>query len=132
MTLKRSAATFACVSALAGSVLGGVAYADPDNTGTVTYSYYDCSGDVDPFDAVKQPGGAAALHVEGGGTFVVLQGVVLGNQTVDDVFYANGTVLYDTPGFSKGTNGLPTITCTNRSATSGILQRVLGYFAPTK
>ena len=57
--------------------------------------------------------------------------VVLGDQTVNGTFYADGTVLFETPGFS-GTNGLPTITCTNTSPVSGITARVTGYVAPTK
>ena len=61
-----------------------------------------------------------------------MKAVVLGDQTVGGTFYADGTVLFATPGFSEGKNNLPTITCTNLSATSGILARVTGYIAPTK
>jgi uncharacterized cupin superfamily protein len=47
------------------------------------------------------------------GNFVAMKSVVLGDQTVDDTFYADGTVLFETPGFS-GPNGLPTITARTR------------------
>jgi hypothetical protein len=120
------------VSAIAGTVLGGAANADPSNGGTLTYHFYDC-GTVQDFDAVKQPSQAAALHLlDGSGTFVAMKAVVLGDQTANGTFYANGTVLFATPGFSEGTNKLPTITCTNLSQTSRILARVTGYIAPTK
>jgi acid phosphatase class B len=61
-----------------------------------------------------------------------MKAVILGDQTVGGTFYADGTVLFATPGFSEGKNNLATITCTNLSATSGILARVTGYIAPTK
>jgi len=119
------------VPAIAGSVLGGVANADPSNRKTLTYFFHDC-GSVQDFYAVKQPSQAAALHLlDGRGTFVAVKAVVLGDQTVGGTFYADGTVLFATPGFS-GKNKLATITCTNLSATSGILARVTGYIAPTK
>jgi hypothetical protein len=131
MRLRRSAAAFACVSAIAGSVVGGVANADPSNRKTLTYFFHDCGSRPD-FYAVKQPSQAAALHLlDGSGTFVAVKAVVLGDQTVGGTFYADGTVLFATPGFS-GKNKLATITCTNLSATSGILARVTGYIAPTK
>jgi hypothetical protein len=135
MRLKRSAATFACLSALAGSVLGGGANADPGNSGTVTYDFTQCvassGGSVPDFQAVKEFGQAAALHLlNGSGNFIAMEAVVLGDQTVNGTFYADGTVLFSTPGFS-GPNGLPTITCTNTSPVSGITARVTGYIAPS-
>jgi hypothetical protein len=134
MRLRRSAATFACLSALAGSVLGGVAKADPSNSGTVTYDFTQCvassGGSVPDFQAVKEFSQAAALHLlNGSGNFIAMKAVVLGDQTVNGTFYVNGTVLFSTPGFS-GPNGLPTITCTNTSPVSGINARVTGYIAP--
>lgn len=81
---------------------------------------------------MKQPSEAAALHLaDDTGNFVAMKAVVLGNQTVNGTFYADGTILFETPGFS-GPNGLPTITCTNTSPVSGITARVTGYIAPTK
>jgi hypothetical protein len=130
MELKRFAATLVCISALAAG-FGGVAIADPDNGKTLTYTFTDCTSGPD-FQAVKQLSEAAALHlVDGSGNFIAMKAVVLDDQTVNGTFYADGTVLFATPGFS-GPNGLPTITCTNTSATSGITSRVTGYIAPTK
>jgi hypothetical protein len=135
MNLRRSAATFACLAAMAGSVLGGIANADPSNGNTLTYAFTQCvastGGSVPDFQAVKQLSQAAALHLlDGRGNFVAMKAVVLGDQTVNGTFYADGTVLFATPGFSD-TNGLPTITCTNTSPLSGILERVTGYIAPS-
>jgi hypothetical protein len=59
-----------------------------------------------------------------------MKSVVLGDQTVNGTFYADGTVLFNTPGFS-GINGLPTVTCTNTSPVSGLMTRVTGYIAPS-
>ena len=130
MRLKRSAAALVCVSALAGS-LGGVATAEPNNDKTLTYSFTDCTSGSD-FEAVKQPSEAAALHlVDGSGNVVAMKAVVEGDQTVNGTFYADGTVLFATPGFS-GPNDLSTITCTSTSPVSGITSRVTGYIAPTK
>ena len=132
MRLRRSAAIFLCLSAAAGSVLGGVANAGPN---TLTYDFTQCvasaGGSVPDFQAVKQLSQAAALHLpDGSGNFIVMEAVVLGDQTVNGTFYADDTVLFATPGFS-GTNGLPTITCTNTSPLSGITARVTGYIAPS-
>jgi len=130
MGIKRSAFTVVCVSVLA-AVSGGTASAEPDNDRTLTYHLTACTSGPD-FDAVKQPGQAAALHLaDDTGNFVSMKAVVLGNQTVNGTFYADGTILFETPGFS-GPNGLPTITCTNTSPVSGITARVTGYIAPSK
>jgi hypothetical protein len=134
MTLRRSAATLACLSVIAGSVLGGSAQADPSNPGTVTYDFTDCvdsDGDaVLDFQAVKEFSEGAALHLlDGSGTFVAMKAVVDGDQTVNGTFYADGTVLFATPGFDR--NGLPTITCTNTSPVSGLTALVTGYIAPS-
>jgi hypothetical protein len=130
MQLKRCLALLTCTpTLLVGSA--GMASAQPDNGRTVTYEFSDCTSGSD-FEAVKQLGQAAALHlVDGSGNFVAMKSVVLGDQTIDGTFYADGTVLFETPGFS-GRNGLPTITCTNTSPTSGITSRVTGYIAPPK
>lgn len=130
MRLKRSATALVCVSALAGS-FGGVATAEPNNDKTLTYVFTECTSGPSYFEAVKQPSEAAALHLVGGsGNFVAMKAVVEGDQTVNGTFYANGTVLFATPGFS-GPNNLPTITCLSTSPVSGITSRVTGYIAPT-
>jgi hypothetical protein len=124
MTLSRSAATLACLSVIAGSVLGGVAKADPSNDTTLTYEFTQCVASngaaVPNFQAVKQPSQGAALHLlDGSGNFVLMKAVDL-----------DGNVLFEVPGFS-GRNGLPTITCTNTSPLSGTTARVTGYIAPS-
>jgi hypothetical protein len=100
----------------------------------VTYGFTDCvdsDGDaVLDFQAVKEFSEGAALHLlDGSGTFVAMKAVVDGDQTVNGTFYADGTILFATPGFD--TNGLPTITCTNTSPVSGITALVTGYIAPS-
>ena len=135
MRLRRSAATFACLSALVGSVFGGLAKADPSNGNTLVYQFTQCvastGGSVPDFQAVKQLSQAAALHLlNGSANFVAMAAVVLGNQTVDGIFYADGTVLFETPGF-PGRNGLPTITCTNTSPLTGITERGRGSMSQT-
>src|SRR5436190_7410099 len=135
--LRGITATGVCVPAagVGVTVPAGIAYADPSNGHTATYSFTQCvdstGRSVADFEAVKQFGQAAALHLlDGRGNFVAMAAVVLGDQTVSGTFYADGTVLFQTPGF-VGTNGLRTITCTNTSPVSGIRSRVTGYVAPT-
>src|SRR5437588_381956 len=98
----------ACLSAAAGSIFVGAASADPSNANTLTYSFTQCvsssGASVADFQAVKQLSQAAAQHlVDGSGNFVAMAAVVLGDQTVNGTFYADGTVLFQTPGFA-GTN----------------------------
>jgi hypothetical protein len=124
MTLRRSAATLACLSAIAGSVLGGVAKADPSNDRTLTYEFTGCRDSngaaVPNFQAVKQPGQAAAVHLlDGRGNFLFMR--------AEDL---DGNLLFEVPGFT-GRNGLPTITCINTSPLSGTTARVTGYIAPS-
>lgn len=74
------------------------------------------------------------LLTDGSGTFVVQRAVVAdvvdgGSYGFDDTFYLAGTVLFHTPGLEK--NNLPTITCLNTSATSGITSWVTGKIAST-
>jgi len=130
MRLKRYLAILGCLSVLAAGGVG-TAGAEPDNEKTAVYSFTDCTSGPD-FEAVKQLGQAAALHIsDARGNFVAMKAVVLGDQTVDGTFYADGTVLFETLGFS-GRNGLPTVTCTNTSPVSGITLRVTGHIAPSK
>jgi hypothetical protein len=125
MTLRRPAATLACLSAIAGSVLGGDAKADPSNDSTLTYEFTQCKSDatdadVPDFKGVKQPSEAAAVHLlDGSGTFLFMR--------AEDL---EGNLLFETPGF-LGTNGLPTITCLNTSPLSGTTALVTGYIAPS-
>ena len=122
--MKRLIATLACAAVVLGSVLGGVAGADSK----LTYYFYKC-GKVKAFYAVKQESGSGSFNLVGSNqTFVVKKAVVLGDQTVGGTFYADGTVLFDTPGFS-GTKTDPAVTCTSLSPESGMLARVTGSFS---
>lgn len=49
---------------------------------------------------------------------VAMKAEVEGDQTVNGIDYEHGHVLFATPGFS-GTNGLPTITCTDKYRSRG-------------
>jgi len=122
--MKQLMATLACAAAVLGSVLGGVAGAESK----LTY-YFDKCGKVKAFYAVKQESGSGSFKLVGSTqTFVVKKAVVLGDQTVGGTFYVDGTVLFDTPGFS-GTKTDPAVTCTSLSPESGILARVTGSFS---
>jgi hypothetical protein len=112
-----SMAMMACMCALVLAVPGVVAGA-PSTSSLLTYHFTDCSGPAGTpttFDAVKQPGGAAALHlVQGRAIFVAMEAV--------DV--ASGDVLFTTPGF--GHNAVPTVTCRLIHPVTLTLQRVTG------
>lgn len=96
--------------------------ADPSTPATVTYHFTDCVGPAGTpaaFDAVKQPGSAAALHlVDGSGIFVAVSAV--------DV--ASGATLFATPGFQH--NAVATVACRLIHPVSGTLQAVVGMLAP--
>lgn len=100
----------------------GLASADPSTPATLTYHFTDCSGPAGTpvtFDAVKQPGGAAALHVvHGRGIFIAVQAT--------DV--ESGTILFSTPGFEH--NRLPTVACLLVHPVTQMLQSVVGMLAP--
>jgi hypothetical protein len=100
----------------------GLAAAAPSTPTTLTYHFTDCNGPAGSpttFDAVKQPGESAALHlVDARGTFVAMEAI--------DV--ASGTVLFTTPGFEH--NDVPTITCQIIHPVSATLQSVTGIIAP--
>jgi len=71
-----------------------------------------------PFEATKQPGGAAALHLIDGSVIFVLM------MAVTDT----GAVLFSTPGFQN--NGLPTVSCDLIQPTTGAHLRVTGLITP--
>lgn len=97
------------------------ASADPSTPRTLTYVFTGCTGPAGTpltFDAVKQPGGAAALHLTGSsGVFIVIQAV--------DV--ETGAVLFTTPGFQH--NDLTTIRCVVNPI-NGPEQLVTGLIVP--
>jgi hypothetical protein len=90
----------------------------------MTFSFTACSGPSGTpghFDAVKQPGAAAALHlVDGRGIFVAVRAT--------DV--ETGTVLFSTPGFEH--NQLPTVSCLLLHPVSQTWQSVVGMLAPVE
>jgi hypothetical protein len=99
----RSSLAVAAVLAALFAVTAGPAAAQPSNAKTLTYHFTDCSGPAGTpasFDAVKQPGGAAALHlVAGNAIFVVMR-------VVDE---ETGATVLSVPGFDH--NNVPTVTC---------------------
>src|SRR3954465_9213065 len=99
MKLQRIGSAVVCVVAAGVGVTApaGIAEADPSNGHTATYSMAQCvdstGRSVADFEAVKQFGQAAALHLlDGRGNFISMAAVVLGDQTVNGTFYADGTV----------------------------------------
>ena len=118
-----SASTVAAIGVLAGMLAcTGTATAQPSTPATLTYHFTHCigpSGTPDTFDAVKQPGSAAALHlVDGGGVFVAVEAIDVNT----------GTVLFTTPGFDD--NGLPTVSCDLIHPVTLTPQSVVGLIAP--
>jgi hypothetical protein len=112
-------------SAVAGAVLPGAgAWAAPSTPSTLTYEFTDCSGPAGTptsFDAVKQPGEGAALHLtDGSGIFVAM--------AASDA--VTGEVLFTTPGFEH--NDLPTVTCSVVNPRNSTLQLVTGLIAPVR
>lgn len=76
MARRRLVAGALAVAAACGAFAPG-AWAAPSTPRTLTYVFGNCEGPAgtpSSFTAVKQPGEAAALHVEnGGGTFVLME-----------------------------------------------------------
>jgi hypothetical protein len=121
--LARPRSTIALLALVAGAALpAAAASADPSTPSTLTYEFTACTGPVGTptqFDAIKQPGGAAALHLtDGSGVFITVQAV--------DV--ETGRVLFMTPGFKQ--NDLPTVTCSLANPTNGREQLVTGFVVP--
>ena len=119
------AARLVASMALAGLMLSATAppaAADPSTPATLTYHFTNCTGPAGTpvvLDAVKQPGGAAALHLaDGSGIFIAVQAV--------DV--ESGTILFSTPGFEH--NGLPAVACLLIHPVTQTLQSVVGKIAP--
>lgn len=94
----------------------------PSTPATLTFQFTACtgpSGTPAGFDAVKQPGSGAALHlVDGSGIFVAVSAV--------DV--ASGAVLFAIPGFEH--NGVATVACRLIHPVSGTVEAVVGMLAP--
>lgn len=123
MALSRSfIAVLASVAGVAGVLPAAEAWASPSTPSTLTYEFTDCigpPGTPTEFDAVKQPGEAAALHLtDGSGNFIAM--------AATDV--ETGDVLFTTPGFQK--NDLPTVTCSVINPRNGREQLVTGLIVP--
>jgi hypothetical protein len=105
---------------VAGAALPATAAsADPSTPSTLTYEFTGCTGTPTDFDAVKQPGGAAALHLtDSSGVFIAVQAV--------DV--ETGALLFTTPGFQL--NDLTTVTCSVVNPVDGKEQVVTGFIVP--
>jgi hypothetical protein len=109
-------------SALTSALFAGVASAAPHNDATLLYSFTNCDSHAD-FQAVKQPSGAASVHlVDGSGNFLFMSAVVLGDQ--GDLL--DGTVLFDTRGITSGAANVETISCDVVSPLDGVLVRTTG------
>jgi hypothetical protein len=117
--LARSRSIIALLALVAGAALpAAAASASPPTPSTLTFHFMACTwpaGTPEAFDAVKQPGGAAALRlISGSGVFVVIEAI--------DV--ATGDLLFTTPGFAH--NGLTTVSCSVVNPTTGQEQLVTG------
>ena len=118
--MARSRSITALLALVAGAALlpPAAALADPPTPSTLTFNFTRCTGPAgtpEEFDAVKQPGGAAALRLTSGtGVFVVIEAIDA----------ATGDLLFTTPGFAL--NGLTTVSCSVANPTSGQEQLVTG------
>jgi hypothetical protein len=121
--MARSRSIVALLALVAGAVVfTAAASADPSTPTTLTYEFTDCTGPggtPTQFDAVKQPGEGAALHLTDG------RGVFIAVEAVDA---ETGTVLFTTPGFEE--NDLTTVTCSVVNPRNGREQLVTGLIVP--
>jgi hypothetical protein len=119
---RSSLAVLATAVAVAGALPGAAAWAAPSTPRTLTYEFTGCTGPAGTpvaFDAVKQPGEGAALHLtDGSGNFIAM--------AATDV--ATGDLLFMTPGFEH--NNLPTVTCSVINPRNDRLQLVTGLIVP--
>jgi hypothetical protein len=125
MQMARSRSIVALLALVAGAaVFTAPVSADPSTPSTLTYEFTDCTGPAGTptqFDAVKQPGEGAALHLtDGRGVFIAVAAV--------DV--ETGTVLFTTPGFQE--NDLTTVTCSVVNPRNGREQLVTGLIVPVR
>jgi hypothetical protein len=110
-------AALVCASAIAASAVA-VAQADPNNGGTLTYHFFDCTGPAgtpSSFDAVNQSGGSSYQLTNGTGVYV-LQGFV--DETTGETSTAP-------PGLIK--NGQANVTCTEIGPVSGDTFLITGF-----
>jgi hypothetical protein len=125
--LTWQAARFLLASVLSSAVFVGVVNAAPNTDTTIVYSFTNCDAHAD-FQAVKQPSGAASVHLlDGSGNFIFMKAVVLGDQ--GDLL--DGTVLFDTPGITSGKANVETVICDLVSPSDGLLVRTTGVLTRT-
>jgi hypothetical protein len=119
MARSRSLIALLGLLAVAGSS-AAPASAHPLTPSTLTYEFTACTEPAPTqFDAVKQPGEGAALHLtDGSGVFIAVEAV--------DV--ESGAVLFTTPGFQQ--NDLTTVTCSVVNPRNGREQLVTGLIVP--
>jgi hypothetical protein len=113
----------ACAAATAVGAVG-VGRADPSNSGTLTYHFFNCTGPAGTpgsFDAVRQSGGDSFLLTSGTGVFAARS------------YYDNTTGQQElTPGLpGLSQTGLAPVTCNEIGPESGNLFTVIGVFFPT-
>jgi hypothetical protein len=119
----RASRTIALLVLLVGAAISEAsAWADPATPRTLTFDFTECTGPAGTpteLEAVKQPGGAAALHLtDGTGVFIAVRAVDA----------ETGAELFSTPGFTE--NPLSTITCSLTNPTTGSNQLVTGLIVP--
>jgi|SRR5215207_5265725 len=124
--LARSRLITALLALVVGAALPAApASAAPPTPNTLHFLFTACTGPAGTptqFDAVKQPGGAAALRLtDSGGDLTDSSGVFIVVRAVD---VETRAVLFTTPGFEQ--NGLTTVTCSVVNPTNRREQLVTG------
>jgi hypothetical protein len=112
----------ALLAVVVGAVLSNAAAsAAPATPSTLTYEFENCTGPAPTeFDAVKQPGEGAALHLADGSIFIAIAAV--------DV--ETGDVLFTTPGFDRNALTTNTVTCSVLNPRNDREQVVTGLIVP--
>ena len=124
--MARSRLITALLALVAAAALAAApASAAPPTPSTLDFVFTACTGPAGTptqFDAVKQPGGAAALRLtDNGGDLTDSSAVFIVVRAVD---VETGAVLFTTPGFEQ--NGLTTVTCSVVNPTNRREQLVTG------
>jgi hypothetical protein len=112
----------ALLALVVGAALSeAAASAAPATPRTLTYEFTNCSGPgPTEFDAVKQPGEAAALHLADGSIFIAVAAVDT----------ETGALLFTTPGFDRNALTTLTVTCSVLNPRNDREQIVTGLIVP--